>query len=317
MRPDGDNDADTAAIGWLLRLRDGAAADWEAFTVWLESAPDNNAAYERVALADQDVDLGSDRRATPTAANDDDPQRLTRWWLLAGLGVAAAAAITIIIAAPGPGVRPAPYEVVTAPGEKRVVTLNDGSAITVSGGTQLVLDRAAGRRAELRRGEALFKVRHDPASPFVVIVGTDKIVDLGTVFTVAHESGNLRVAVTEGSVRYNPEAENLLLIAGDSINRAQGGPIIRSSGDADALAEWRRGRLDFADASLRNVAARLSRNLGTPVSVDADIAGQSFSGTIVLGKPAPTLARVADLAGVAVRHDGNGWRFYTRDLGAN
>ena len=28
---------DAEAIGWVIRLRDGSAADWEAFTVWLEA----------------------------------------------------------------------------------------------------------------------------------------------------------------------------------------------------------------------------------------------------------------------------------------
>ncbi len=313
MRPEGEHEVEATAIGWRLRLRDGSAADWEAFTAWLEAAPGNATAYDRVALADQDVEFADDRQPMLAAANDDDPQPRRRWWLPAGAGIAAAAAIALIVAVPGFRAATA-LDVVTAPGEQRLVTLADGSAVTVGGNSQLILDRSAGRRAELRRGEAVFKVRHDAAVPFVVMVGDDRIVDVGTVFTVTRGEGNLRVAVAEGSVRYNPDAENVLLLAGDSISRTAGGPVVRSHAAAGAT---RQGRLDFSDAPLRSVAVTLSRNLGTPVSVDPDIAGRSFSGTIIVGPPAPTLARFAVLAGVAARPDGDGWRLQARGRGAN
>jgi transmembrane sensor len=41
------------AIEWHVRLRDGsAAADWEAFILWLEADPARSAAYDDVVRAD-------------------------------------------------------------------------------------------------------------------------------------------------------------------------------------------------------------------------------------------------------------------------
>ena len=44
--------AEKEAVGWFVRQRDPAHADWPAFTAWLEADPAHAAAYDRVAIAD-------------------------------------------------------------------------------------------------------------------------------------------------------------------------------------------------------------------------------------------------------------------------
>ena len=63
------------AIDWHLRLRDGGAADWEAFVLWLEADPARSAAYDEVARAD--AALGPEA-FPPIAANDDSGRRRAR-----------------------------------------------------------------------------------------------------------------------------------------------------------------------------------------------------------------------------------------------
>src|SRR5712671_1200329 len=84
------------AVAWHLRLRGGAAAaDWEAFVLWLEADPARSAAYDDVARAD--ADLGPEA-FPPIAANDDraEPLAARRRFGTATRAFAALAACLIL-----------------------------------------------------------------------------------------------------------------------------------------------------------------------------------------------------------------------------
>ncbi|MDT9096625.1 FecR family protein, partial [Escherichia coli] len=87
----------------------------------------------------------------------------------------------------------------TAAGQRRVLTLGDGTRIEMSGGTRLTLDHHDNRIAALDRGQALFTVRHDAAHPFTLTAGGVAVRDLGTVFDVARDGSRLAVQVASGS----------------------------------------------------------------------------------------------------------------------
>ena len=81
-------------IDWLIRLRDGATADWEAFTLWLEADPAHGETYDAVALADRDLDIAP---APITAANDDAADTPRTWGShISGLAALAAALVAAI-----------------------------------------------------------------------------------------------------------------------------------------------------------------------------------------------------------------------------
>ena len=46
------NDPLEAAIDWTIRLKEGSAEDWRAFTAWLEADPAHAAVYDEVSRAD-------------------------------------------------------------------------------------------------------------------------------------------------------------------------------------------------------------------------------------------------------------------------
>src|SRR3546814_1898277 len=63
----------------------------------------------------------------------------------------------------------------------------------------------------------MFHVVHRERDPFVVETGGAKIVDLGTAFNVVRRDRQTSVAVSEGIVLYNPDRDNVRLVAGKGI----------------------------------------------------------------------------------------------------
>lgn len=93
----------------------------------------------------------------------------------------------------------------TVVGERRTVTLEDGSRISLNTATRLSLHFDHGiRRVRLQAGEALFEVARDASRPFVVESGGREVRALGTSFIVRREAGQLAVILMEGKVRVAP-----------------------------------------------------------------------------------------------------------------
>ncbi len=69
---------------------------------------------------------------------------------------------------------------VTGPAEQRTVELSDGTQVSLNANSRLIVqydDRV--RKVTLARGEALFNVTKHQGRPFVVVIGTRKIVAMG------------------------------------------------------------------------------------------------------------------------------------------
>jgi transmembrane sensor len=201
---------------------------------------------------------------------------------------------------------PRPYTIETAAGEQRTLTLADGSRIVLAGASAVRLDHDDPRVATVERGEMLFRVRHDAERPFAVQVGTLRLVDLGTVFDVKKATGNTRVAVSEGAVMVDPDGAALRLDPGQTVI-ARGSSLVRGLIDPADIGGWQQGRLSFDGASLDEVAADLSRQLGWPVRAAPAIARRTFRGTLDIRalKDRPTL--LGQLLDVSVRQDEGGW----------
>ena len=241
------------AVGWHVRLAEASDADWVAFVAWLEADAAHAAAYD--VIAGQDRLIGEARfpeaKPEPDAANDNTPKR---WpWLIGGTAAAAVLAALIVPSAIAP--RTSSYQIATRAGERRTVTLPDGTVIEMSGGTALTFDRATPRVTSLDRGEAVFHVRHDDKHPFVMTAGGVTIRDLGTVFNVAREGGDVSTAVSEGSVLFQPDREAADAEGGRHGHGAQRRQWRGSPYDRSGLG-WRLAR---RRARVREPAARRRR----------------------------------------------------------
>lgn len=273
------------AIGWHLSLRDDATADWTGFTQWLEADPMHVAAYDEVALADTELESAIAAMPVPLGAANDDvalPTVARRHWMFAGGGLAAALVASVTL----PGLlQNQRYEVTTGPGEQRVVELNGQGRAVLNGSTRLTLDRRNPRFAALDTGEATFTIRHDPAKPFMLQMGEDRIQDVGTVFNVVADDTGHRVEVSEGSVVYNPQSTAVSLTAGQTLfDGVTAADVVVSKRDPQAMGGWRRGRLDFQAVPVATVASDLSRTLGIPIAVAPALANRPFTGSIAIDR---------------------------------
>ncbi|WP_294289389.1 FecR domain-containing protein [uncultured Sphingomonas sp.] len=297
------------AIAWHLRLADAGVDDWATFVDWLEADPAHAAAYDRVAMQDRAVSPEHFPVAEAQAGNDNDPAAAPRhrWrWIAGGSAIAAGLAAVIV-----PQVLPqaSAYEVATASGERRALTLEDGTRIELSGGTRLRLDRATPRLVALEQGEALFTVHHDAARPFVVTAAGRTVQDVGTVFNVAADDTALSVEVAEGSVLYEPEGAAVMLQVGDGLNVAAKSTTVRRTKLApESVGGWRRGVLTFNERPLRDVAGALHRLYGFRIDLSPGLSDRPFTGMVRFSGTADRdVPHLADLIGATWRRDEGRW----------
>jgi transmembrane sensor len=314
MPPESDT-VRAQAIYWHIRLRDGGAEDWEEFADWLALDPRHSTAYDEVALGDREIEPAVVSWASSRTAlsNDNWPAveaLITRRnWIVGGTFAAAAASLALVLLTPV--VRPSAdlYDVVTAPGQQRVITLADHDRVTLNGGTRIRLDRRNPRFASLGYGEASFKVVHDPRSPFTLQLGESRLVDVGTAFNVVIGPAGHTIEVAEGSILYNPDSERIALAAGQTLtSKTRERQITLSNKPPAEVGGWQRGHLSYRSSPLSDVAADISRSLGTTVSIQPEIASRSFTGTIEIDRDESRMfARLAQLLDVDARHEGGGW----------
>ena len=307
------------ALDWVRRLHDPTFSNWDEHIEWLERSPANATAFDR-ALLDLEVATIGLAPSTPSAAtsldraaNDDAPAaphstRLRSLAVFGGGALAIGVAATVMLwngAHPAGGV----YAVRTAAGETRSLPLSDGTRIALNGDTEVRLDPALPRALEMVRGEALFTVVHDAGRPFTVRVGDVVVRDVGTVFDIVRTSDRTSIGVREGEITYDSAGANVRLAAGETMLANASGTAEVRHVDPASIGGWRRGRLTYTQAPMKDVADDLARATGSPFTVDPGVVRRRFTGTIALDGRRGTLARrVSAVTGLAVRPDGAGWR---------
>jgi transmembrane sensor len=192
----------------------------------------------------------------------------------------------------------------TAIGERRSVSLADGSSVELAGASSISVEFADGlRRIVLREGEAFFKVAADAARPFVVEADGARVRALGTAFDVKLGEGGVTIAVSEQSVEVAVEGRPPVVVGSGQQVRAGRGLLgdVREA-DLTMVEAWRNDRLAFRETPLSDVVADLQRyrvgrivltesRLGDiPVSAAFD-AGQADAAIDTLASTLPISAR--------------------------
>lgn len=301
------------AIAWHVRLAGANSDKWAEFAQWLESDPRHNPAYE--AVADDDAYLEAalkHDRPIEHAANDDGPVaaglsggKIWRW-----PAIAASLALLVSVALFMVAGSPDRYEVATAAGETRTVALEGGSAVMLNGDTELELDRNDPRYAELLSGEAHFNVRHDSTDPFTVVVGEQRIVDVGTAFNLALDANVMTLEVVEGVVHYDGFGQAFDMEAGATLSATSGDKLVLGEKPPASMAGWTRGELVYQGEKLSKVGRDVQRASGVSIAVSPDIAEREFSGVIqTKGDREVLRRRLESLLGVHVTETSDGWTF--------
>jgi transmembrane sensor len=257
------------AAKWVVRLAGPCSEeDRAAFEAWRAASFAHDAAYEREALAWEILDrlrafrpdseaVDADLLAPPANTRLTDDWRAPRWAAAAVMVVVIAALASISL---GSWVTPA---YATGVGERRVITLSDGSRIELNTDSKVVIRYSAkARRVDLVRGEALFEVVAD-ARPFKLTAKNMALQTLHSQMALRLHADTALVTVREGSVSVRSgsasEAAHL-----DPSTEGQFGParaVIRpiSSEMVNQRLVWRQGAIAFSGESLSQAAEEFNR----------------------------------------------------------
>lgn len=296
--------SDEAAALWLVR-RSGEApiGDVSVFDEWLAGGSENREAWARACRmwgrfddAPDDVFAALRREAleaTPASS-------ATRRPHFALMAVAAAVLIAVTfglvldyfhdlpsgrteIAARRPSTS---HILSTGNGQRRSVTLIDGTKVQLEAETSMRIAYLSGkRRVVLDHGQVFFNVAHDATKPFVVLADGRMVTALGTRFTVRNGPGAYQVALLQGSVRVESEAtaRSVTLAPGEKFV-AEGAFGTVSRLDGERTTSDQSGEVEFDDTLLSRAVAEMNRySVMQIVVTDAALGRMRVSGRFQAG----------------------------------
>ena len=210
------------------------------------------------------------------------PIRIPLWHRLSVRNGAASIATMVMLG--GLGL----YHVVFAPtafdtkvGEQRMVTLADGSRVTLNTDTHITVRiNAHQRQIDLTSGEAFFdvaKIKKGPA--FVIHSGATDIRVTGTRFNVRSTDNEVRVDVEEGRVLAGVNIAHqdqgaVVLNANQAASLDKAGLLkYRSQAENVRIENWRQGRVYFSGTALRTAVAEMNRYNQTHIEIDSSSLG--------------------------------------------
>lgn len=290
------------AAAWRARLGDAADPQSEEFSSWLARDSRNREAWRAVqapwdvlgqhAAAPRVIEL---RRAALTHAHN--AVRGNLFWRngfrrSASFAAAAASALAATAFLFWWQHRPDVFR--TGFGERRVVTLSDGSQITLDSRSEVTVRYTADARAlRLVQGQAQFDVAHDVLRPFAVSAEGRKVVATGTAFDVDLLGSNLLVTLLRGHVVVLPQSaaaipwipdatsagagsvttagaesrassaagdsDRIYLDPGEQLTVSSSGVPQVSRVDIERVTAWERGEVVFDNEPLASVIQRMNR----------------------------------------------------------
>jgi len=200
------------ASAWMARLQadDVTAEDRARFEVWRRAHPLHRRTYDEltgvlnrfVAVRPLVSAAAFGQSMNETAARAESrwararSRRIRIAWAAALAGVLIGFGFFAYLHG-GPG-----RTYVTVTGEHATVSLPDGSTLELDGDSRARVDFSTPYRiVHLERGEAFFKVVHNPEWPFWVVGGGSWVRDVGTAFNVQLNATGMRVTVSQGTVK--------------------------------------------------------------------------------------------------------------------
>jgi transmembrane sensor len=300
------------ASAWRTSLTEAGLEGSPELEAWLDADADNAKAWRQVnagwsAVGDAAVSLEAIalRREVLGRARRQGGARgrihATPARIAARLGAAACIAAVVIVGADRL-LGGADYH--TALGERRVVTLSDGSRVSLDSRTRVRVRYFEGRRLDLLSGQARFDVAHDARRPFSVHAGDETVVATGTSFNIDLLGDRVRVTLLQGHVTVLPDAgvtarpalsagaptlhganAAVELVAGQAlVGEPSAEPQIVPA-SVERTTAWESGQLVFEDETLAAAAASVSRYAEHPVIAEPDVARLRLSGVFNTGDP--------------------------------
>ena len=287
-----------SATRWYVLLRSGqaTAGDWQRFEQWRAADPRHDALCRqlesRLGMFQVPQAQGVSGKVLQQALEASSSRRHVLQVALAGAGVAVGAAL---LAKPlGVPLTELTADIRTGTGERRAVTLDDGSELLLNAQSAADIQFDPQRRLiRLREGELLAKVASDRIRPFLIQTDQTRLRTYGNRFLVREREGLGQVVALNGAVEIDGQnGERLQLAAGHEVHydRAGFGPVQASSSGATA---WVDGFLQVRDRPLAEVIDALRPYHNGVLRLDPSVAGLRVSGLYRLDNPQQILDTLA------------------------
>lgn len=193
----------------------------------------------------------------------------------------------------------------TATGERRTITLPDGSQMLLNTATAVSVDFAEDKReVTVLRGEAYFDVAKDRARPFVVDGNFSRVAVTGTAFDVRLDSDEDDVTLARGQVdvaRLDRPADRTSLQPGQAVNVSNIGIAPVRAVDTSTALAWVDGRISFTERPFGEVLRQLRRHYrGRVLVLSPRLGDVAVSGSYLLDDPGQAIRSLAEAAGGSV-----------------
>ena len=270
----------TQAAAWRVWLAENDLEGCPQLSAWLAEDARNVAAWKRVqddwalftehANSPELLELRSEALAHAHEAGQGRWVRSRRFAMAHRLGIAAG----IVILAVGALFvwMKQPEEYSTRAGERRVVTLADGSQVALDSRSEVrVRYSAHARELTLTQGQARFDVTHDIERPFSVTADGHKVIATGTSFNVDLFGPSLLVTLIEGRVvvssmsslsfetKVDTPVPRITLDAGEQVVFSPKAPPSVARVNLGQATAWENGEIVSANDTLTTVVARMNR----------------------------------------------------------
>ena len=272
----------------------------DAFDTWIDQDPRHQTAFDGMWRRIMGPDMGA-------ALHDYELRRKAR-----RKAVASAAAI-LLIAVGGYKAMPLiemrmadAHQFAAADGTVREVVLEDGTRLTLGGGTNVTVRYTRHDRViELGQGALFANVHHDEDRPFRIETGDAEIVDIGTSFEVVSKTAHVRVTVAAGIVDFAKRGwfqKPMRLAANQAAVLDRNGVNRSADVEPGDVAPWRGEWVEYKAKPLKDVVDDLRSLSPVPIEFAREQLGaQSVSGRIRLTDPMGQLENLSVVQGFNIR----------------
>lgn len=162
----------------------------------------------------------------------------------------------------------------TTTGQRKMITLADGSKITLSNSSRIKFPKtfADSIREVFLEGEAFFDVVHNQAKPFIVRTGKLNVHVLGTSFNVRHYDTDQTIDVVVATGKVGVYAKDIkqtwMLTPGNLLAyNPQTRKAVASIVDPADYTGWQNGELIFNNEPMEHICKQLERWYGVAITI--------------------------------------------------
>lgn len=306
--------ANRAAVDWLLRLESAppGSAPFQAFDVWLAAHPEHARAWQRVngllrhpLAALQDADRRSPGQLKAASETLRAMPSMSRRKALGGglamlFGLGTAGVVNRLTP-----VSEWLADQRTATGERRTLTLSDGSRLSLDARTAVDIrfDRQQ-RLLVLREGAVQLDVVADPTRPFIVANRDGRINAQGSRFMVRQDTQGSLASVQQQSVLLsNPSGQQQRIEAGQAFAFDPTG-INAQTPSWRSRTDWLEGRIDVRNEPLGQLVEALRPYVKGFLRISPEAARIRVYGVFPLDDSTRTLRSIAETLPVQINRQG-------------